>query len=239
LQKNDKIEKLFLSEDVEGTLVIASVKGDLQETFNTKRAKIQFSPASTFKILNTLIGLKSGAISSNSHSFEWDSVDRGVPVWNQNHSLASAFKVSCLWCYQQIANEVGLSTYSKELNAVSYGNESVSDPVDLHWLNGELKISANEQVEFLKHLANATLPYELRYINILKEIMFVESHSNYALYAKSGWTGPELAIGWYVGYIKTEDDVFVFAMNMNMNDIKQAPLRKNLVIQSLQALKLI
>jgi beta-lactamase class D len=42
-----------------------------------------------------------------------------------------------------------------------------------------------------------------------------------------------------VGYIETEGDTFVFAMNMAMNDMKQAPLHKKLVIQSLQALKLI
>lgn len=238
-QANDEIEQLFRSENIEGTFVVASVKSDLQETFNAKRAEIQYSPASTYKVLNTLIGLKTGAVSSADFSFKWDGVDRGIAVWNQDHSLASAFKVSCVWCYQVIANQVGVSSYSAELEAVSYGNQSVSDPVDLHWLNGDLKVSANEQIEFLQQLVNGTLPYEQRHIDSLKEIMLVERRSNYTLYAKTGWAGPELAVGWYVGYIETKDDTFVFAMNMRMSNAKQGPLRKKLVIQSLRALNLI
>jgi beta-lactamase class D len=233
------IERLFQSENVNGTFLVSSMNGEMRKTFNFQRSKTRFSPASTYKILNTLIGLKYGAVSSGDFSFQWDGVERGVPAWSKDQSLASAFKISCVWCYQEIANEVGVSKYSHELDATSYGNQCVSAPVDLHWLNGVLKISANEQVDFLKRLVNRTLPYDHRHTNILKEIMFVERNPNYTLYAKSGWTGPKLAVGWYVGYIETESDTFVFAMNMAMNDIKQAPLRKKLVIQSLQALKLI
>lgn len=235
----DEIEQLFRSKNIEGTIIVSSVAGDFEKTYNIKRANKQFSPASTFKILNTLIGLKSEVINSKDSLFKWDGIKRGVPAWNQDHSLKSAFKVSCVWCYQNIANQVGLSVYSRELETVSYGNQSISEPVDLSWLNGELKISANEQVDFLKNLVNATLPYEQEQINILKDIMLVDTNSIYALYAKSGWTGTKLAVGWYVGYVITESSTFVFAMNMKMTDPAQAPIRKELVIESLKALSLI
>jgi beta-lactamase class D len=234
-----EIERIFRSENVEGTFIVASANGEMHQTFNQERAAVRFSPASTFKILNTLIALKLEIVESGESSFQWDGNDRGIQSWNKNHSLSSAFKVSCVWCYQNIARNIGVSKYSKELIAASYGNQAVSAPVDLYWLNGVLQISANEQIDFLQRLVNRTLPYGLSHTTTLKEIMLVEKNSDYALYAKSGWTGSELATGWYVGYIETSYETFVFAMNMVMRDAKQAALRKKLVLESLQALKLI
>jgi len=237
--KLNAVKEIFRSENIEGTFIAASVNGKMRETFNPKRSETRFSPASTFKILNTLVGLKYGVISSSKPSFKWDGVERGVPQWNKDHSLASAFKVSCVWCYQEIANDVGISRYIKELHNTSFGNQNVNEPVDLHWLNGTLKVSAVEQITFLKKLVNNTLPYHREHIDTLKEIMLVEKNSDYTLFAKSGWVGPPLSTGWYVGYLETNDDTFVFAMNMVMDNVMHAPLRKELTMRSLKALKLI
>lgn len=233
------VEKVFQSENIEGTFIVSSADGEMHRVFNRERSIIRFSPASTFKVLNTLIALKFELVNSAESAFQWDGTDRDVVRWNKNHSLSSAFKVSCVWCYQEIAREVGVSRYTSELAAASYGNQTVIQPVDLFWLNGVLKISASEQIDFLKRLINNTLPYQQSHIRTLKQIMLVEETSAYSLYAKSGWTGSGLATGWYVGYIETGSDTFVFAMNMIMRDVKQASLRKKLVIESLQALKLI
>jgi beta-lactamase class D len=102
-----------------------------------------------------------------------------------------------------------------------------------------LKISANEQINFLTRLVNNALPYKQGHLKTLKEIMLVEQTPDYSLYAKSAWTGSALVTGRYVGYIETSSDTVVFAMNMVMHDAEQASLRKKLVIESLQALKLI
>ncbi|MFT6101070.1 MAG: beta-lactamase class D [Arenicella sp.] len=233
------VEKVFRSENIDATFVVVSADGELHKVFNQERSLIRFSPASTFKVLNTLIALKFELVGLDHSAFQWDGNQRGVSSWNKNHSLSSAFKVSCVWCYQKIAREVGVSRYAMELRAASYGNQAVHAPVDLFWLNGDLTISANEQIDFLKRLVNNTLPYRRSHLKTLKEIMLVEQTPNYSLYAKSGWTGAGLATGWYVGYIETSRDTFVFAMNMLMHDAEQAPLRKKLVIESLRALKLI
>lgn len=233
------VEKVFRSENIEATFVVASADGELHKVFNQERSAIRFSPASTFKVPNTLIALKLNQVSLGESAFQWDGNERSVSSWNKNHSLSSAFKVSCVWCYQKIAREVGVSRYATELRAVSYGNQIVNEPVDLFWLNGELTISANEQIDFLTRLVNNTLPYEQSQLETLKEIMLVEQTSDYVLYAKSGWTGPALATGWYIGYVETNLDTFVFAMNMVMHHAEQAPMRKKLAIESLRALKLI
>ena len=234
-----EVEQVFRSENIEGTFIVASANGEMRKVFNRERSVIRFSPASTFKVLNTLIALKLELVSLGETAFQWDGNDRGVLAWNKNHSLRSAFKVSCVWCYQKTAREIGVSMYASELRAASYGNQVVNAPVDLFWLNGTLKISASEQIDFLMRLVNNTLPFTQSHLKTLKEITLVEQTDDYSLYAKSGWTGSALATGWYLGYIETSRDTVVFAMNMVMHDVEQAPLRKKMVIESLQALKLI
>ena len=119
---SDAIREAFLVERVQGTMIIESLDGSVTVIHNEDRAAARFSPASTFKIVNTLIALDQGIIASRHSTFTWDGVERGVPAWNQDQTLASAFAVSCVWCYQQIARRVGTGVYLSELDRLEYGN---------------------------------------------------------------------------------------------------------------------
>ncbi len=226
-------------ETVNGTLIIASTSGNPIYVHNNDRASQRFSPASTFKILNTLIGLDTNAVESSDFRFQWDGQDRGLATWNRDHNLQSAYRVSCVWCYQEIARKVGRQHYSQALEDIAYGNAEVGDRVDLFWLDGSLKISAFEQIAFLSQLYSGALPFSEAHFEELKEIMLEDKGPGYSLYAKGGWTGPQLHIGWYVGYVESLKGSWLFAMNMDMFELKDAPLRKQLVTDVLKELELI
>ena len=51
---------------------------------------MSLSPASTFKIPNTLIALNEGTVNANSIIL-WDKTDKGMEPWNKNQTLESAF----------------------------------------------------------------------------------------------------------------------------------------------------
>jgi len=239
-RKFDSVADVFQSQGVEGTLVVASPDGTVFHVHNDKRSKRQLSPASTFKILNTLIALDTGVVSSKDSEFQWDGTQRGLAAWNKDQTLQSAFKVSCLWCYQEIARKVGENRYKLALAESQYGNQLIGDHVDHFWLNGELQVSAREQVIFLGRLLNNSFQFRGEHVELLKSIMRDEqSPADYTIYAKTGWTGSELAVGWYVGYVEKGDDIWLFAMNMRMESAEQASLRKQLTIQSLQVLDII
>ena len=235
-RKAGAVAEIFNSAGIDGTLVIASTNGEILHLHNGERSIIRFSPASTFKIPNTLIGLDLGVLESGDDSFSWDGVDRGLADWNNDQTLLSAFRVSCVWCYQEIARKVGLVQYETALNLIGYGNQKVGDQVDRFWLNGVLRISAVEQINFLKSLLGGSVPYHREHIDIVKEVMREEQGADYVLYAKSGWTGPEQHVGWYVGYLENADGIWLFAMNMRMDVATEAPLRKELTVESLRAL---
>ncbi len=69
--------------------------------------KKRFLPASTFKIPNTLIALEEGVIQNEKDIIEWDGEDKGWSQWNKDQSLETAFPLSCIWFYQELASRVG------------------------------------------------------------------------------------------------------------------------------------
>lgn len=230
------VAEIFQAEGIDGTFVLASSEGEILSVYNDERSRTRYSPASTFKILNTLIALDTKVVTSKDSEFKWDGKDRGLPAWNRDQTLESAFRVSCVWCYQQIARKVGTARYLDALADNSYGNQHVGDQVDQFWLNGDLQISAMEQIEFLAKLHNYSLPFRREHVDILKAIMLDERGTDYSIYAKTGWTGPGLHVGWYVGFVEKSDKTWLFAMNMRMDQAEQASLRKALSVRSLKVL---
>ncbi len=230
---------IFSAAGTDGAFVAIDTGGDVLHVHNPARANQPLSPASTFKIANTLIALQRGIVNVRDTRFRWDGVDRGVAAWNQNQTLRSAFQVSCVWCYQEIARKVGRSAYLADLAAMDYGNRRIGGAVDQFWLDGSLQISAMDQARFLSLLWQGLLPFRRDVIADLKIIMQVEQTNAYTLYAKSGWTGAALGVGWYVGVLETPDRIVTFALNLPMTRAEEAPLRQRLAMQSLRRLGLI
>ena len=237
--ETDALAAVFSQRSVEAAMIIESLDGDVRHVYNESRANTRFSPASTFKLPNTLIALDRGIVDSKDSVFEWDGEDRGVAQWNRDQTLASALQVSCVWCYQEIAREVGHEHYRRVLSAIQYGNGHTGDEVDQFWLNGDLEISAQEQIAFLRDLVRDVLPFEAAHVDTLEDIMIVDESDAYTLHAKSGWTGADLAVGWYVGFVKTGNDTYLFAMNMHLDNAEAASLRKELALQALAAVSII
>ena len=104
-----------------------------------------------------------------------------------------------------------------------YGNEVLTGPIDFFWLNATLKISQFEQIKFLRKLYNEELGFSHKAMRIVKHIMLVDNKQGYKLRAKTGWgtEGESLNIGWYVGYLEKDNNVYFFATNIesgNPND---------------------
>ncbi len=224
-----------LYKDVDGILLISNLDGSKEYRVNKELEDSGFITASTFKIPNTLIGLETGTIDS-SVIFAWDSITRGYEPWNQDHTLSTAFNQSCVWCYQSIAEQLTDSVYLDFLNRFSYGNEKTGDTLTTFWLNGDIRISVNQQVDFLKRFYRCELPVEKKYVNLLKEIMIIEQTDSYTLRAKTGWADEN---GWFVGYLESNGSVWFFANYIKITDKSLLALRKDLLMKSFKKLAII
>ncbi len=233
--EDEVIAKLFAKEGLTGTMVLSSVGSGETFIHNDLRANHRFTVASTFKILNTLIALEEEVISGKDDLFKWDGHMYSISDWNCDQTLESAFKVSCVWCFQDLARRVGVEKYRSYLQKTSYGE--LHEPFDgeTFWLDGSLKISAMEQVEFLKKVYQRTLPFSISSYETLRQIMLAEQTSAFSIRAKTGLaSSAKPKIGWYVGYVETSKDVWVFATNIDIYDQKDLSLRLKLTRDALQ-----
>jgi beta-lactamase class D len=235
----NSIQDIFLSEGITGTFVAASLSGETIYVHNAARSIERFSPASTFKIPNTLIALDSQIVESKSSTFTWNGTVRGIEKWNKDQTLETAFKVSCLWCYQEIARQVGAEGYEIALAKIDYGNQSIGEEIDTFWVDGSLEISAVEQIAFLRKLFNNDLPFRRNHVDILRQIMVAQHTQQYTIYAKTGWAAIEPQVAWYVGFVESDEGKWLFAMNMRVDRPEQAALRVELSLRSLRALGII
>lgn len=223
--------KSFYDEyNVKGCIVIYDLNTDGYLTYNKDRCSESFSPASTFKILNSLIALETGVINDEKEIIPWDSVNRQYDKWNMDQTLRTAIKYSAVWAYQELARRIGKDRMKHYIDSVKYGNCNIEGGIDQFWLNGSLKISPLEQVEFLKRLYYGDLPFSIRNIDIVKDIVINDSNENYILRGKTGWgSNGDSDIGWYVGYLEENSDVYFFANNIDINNEEDAKARIEIV----------
>ena len=225
------LANLFKGKGINGTIVISSLDGSKTYTHNNERANTSMVPASTFKIPNTLIALEEGAVDDGKETIKWDGVEKGLPVWNKDQSIETAFPSSCVWFYQELAKRVGKGKYESYLRKMKYGNEQAGPEVTTFWLEGDLKISAVEQILFLKKVYAKEYAFKSSSYELLKKLMVVEETPAYTLRAKTGWAQK---VGWFVGYVESGHDTWFFATNMDIAKIEDTPLRKEITLEALK-----
>ncbi|MDH6105055.1 class D beta-lactamase [Anabaenopsis tanganyikae CS-531] len=227
---------------VEGSIIIYDLKNDRTFEHNPKRNSTAFLPASTFKILNSLIALETGVIVDEIAVLTWDGIERTLPEWNRDLNMKEAFKLSAVWFYQVLARRVGYERMQKWVAKAGYGNQKIGsqNDVDKFWLDGELRITPQEQIQFIRRLYNNDLPFSERSLAIVKDMMIREQTPDYTIRAKTGWLGFEdkvtPKIGWYVGYVERDKDVYFFATNIDIRNQKDPSARLELTRRCLQEL---
>lgn len=232
--------KFFDAEGVKGTIVVLDGRTQTYQAFDTARAERRMSPASTYKIFNSLLALESGALDNEREIIPWDGKPRRVTNWNAAMDLRTAFRVSCLPCYQVVSHKIPRQFAQGKLNEVGYGNHTIGRAADAYWVDDSLQISAREQVDFLQRLARGTLPFSARSQDIVRQISIVEANPDYVLHGKTGWfVDKKPDIGWWVGWIERNGNITAVALNIDLKDDADAPKRARIVRAVLKNLQLI
>jgi beta-lactamase class D len=116
------LAELFARKGVEGTMVLSSLKSGRTVVHNDERANRRFPAASTFKILNTLVALEEKVVAGKDHLIGWDGRRYDLPDWNRDQTLESAFRVSCVWYYQELARLTGAEKYRSYFGQSGYAS---------------------------------------------------------------------------------------------------------------------
>ncbi len=184
------------------------------------RAEERRIPASTFKILNSLIILETGVLPDVETVVRWDGVSREVAVWNRDHSLRTGIEVSAVWAYQELARQVGEEQMAEWVSRARYGNGDIGGGIDQFWLRGKLRISPLEQLDFLERLALGKLPLRPAIQESVLEILVREAGEGWAWSHKTGTALSEDSdLGWLVGLTEYNGVRHVFALNLDLEPV--------------------
>lgn len=225
--QDNSLKKFFDEAGVSGTFGIFDNAQGQFTVYNLVRFRDSaYLPASTFKIFNSLAALGTGVIFNDTVVVPWDGIIRKGPggdtlhQWNRDMNMQEAFAVSNVAFYQELARKIGKDTMQKLLDSIGYGRRydtfKISENIDRFWLDNSLKITADEQLGFVKRLYFKQLPFQNREQEIVKSLMIRERNDKYILAYKTGLgtteTGNQLA--WVVGWIEENKHVYPFAMNI-------------------------
>ena len=205
---------------IEGSVTIYDYKQKKWMTSDIEDSQVATLPASTFKIVNTLIALETGVVKNENEIIPWidhyDTLKYGHrPNIYHSMSLKEAFKLSAGWAYVELAKRIGKARYKSYLSRIEYGNVDLSIEDPDFWNFGGFAISPANQIRVLIGVYEETLPFAMESFKTLKAMMIEEEADDYVIRAKTGWTrdgGRDT--GWWVGYIEKPGNVYFFATRL-------------------------
>jgi beta-lactamase class D len=195
--------------------------------YNQKRCQERVFACSTFKIPIAIMAFDQGILRNEHTNIKWDGIKRDFPNWNQDQTPKTWLQYSTVWVSQWITPQIGMAKIKKYLAKFAYGNQDMSGGITKAWLSSSLKISAEEQINFLKNLWQNKLPVSQHVITMTKNILPKDVLSSGAiLYGKTG-SGfidgrddpSSRMVGWYVGYLIQNNHSYAFATSSS--DIKR------------------
>lgn len=235
----DSFKKYFDENKLTGTFGLFDNGTGQFTIYNLSRFKdSSYLPASTFKIVNSLIGIETGRVSNEKMVIKWDGRVNIFPGgdtahdWNRDLTMEEAFAVSALPYYQKLARRIGKDTMQRWIDSLEYGNKQIGTAVDSFWINNTLKVTADEQMGLVKRLYFAQLPFQKRTQEIVKKMMIRENNANYQLAYKTGLGFKENGnlIGWIVGWIEENKHPYFFVLNTEgPKDAKMMEARMNIL----------
>jgi len=221
------LKKYFDENNVQGCFALMDNGKGKFTIYNLSRYRdSSYLPASTFKIVNSLIGLQTGVISNDSMVIKWDGIKRMREEWNQDLNMYNAFRYSSVPYYQEVARRIGKDTMQYWLDSLKYGAKSDTDKVviktavDSFWLDNSIKITPDQQLGLVKRLYFDQLPFFKTYQEVVKRAMLFENNANYRLAYKTGWGFSEKnhSIGWITGWIEENNHPYFFVLNIESPD---------------------
>lgn len=249
------IDDLFSAEGVEGSLFIFDANKKVLLAYHPEDWEVRSPPASTFKILNSMILLKERALKNEQEIIPWDGTKYAFPGHNQDHNIKTAYRDSALWFYEKATARLPIETYSRTFKKMGgFGDNDISSGVNPHpfWI-GSLTISPKEQLHFLQNLYTKKLPFSNQIYKTMQDIMIdgALSKPGVTVRAKTGWSVPQSNAswtkdlresGWYIGYIEKEGIAkpYFFVIRLRQEIDKQnpafLPARKKIVEQTFKRL---
>ncbi len=176
------------------------------------------TPASTFKLAISLMGYDAGVLKDAAEPalpYQAGYPDWAGDAWRRDIMPTTWMRDSVFWYSQQVVKRLGQERFAHYVKAFEYGNADVSGvPVDEPgqngvWVMSSLRISAEEQLAFMRKIVRRQLPVSAHAYDMTAGISNYGTEVNgWTVHGKTGTGSPgsdhrydaNHAYGWYVGW---------------------------------------
>ncbi len=216
-----------------GTAVLYDTGKKQYRIYNPELAEERHSPCSTFKIVSALAGLENGTVTPDNSTRIWSGERFWNEDWNRDIDFPEAFRVSCVWYFRQLIDDIGKEAMAEELERLEYGNQDISDwegwlntnnhnrALTGFWIESSLKISPVEQVQVMERIFGVNSLYSPGTVEQLKQVMKVTDYETSILvYGKTGMGKAEgkTVDAWFTGFAQTEEGPVYFCVRLGESE---------------------
>jgi beta-lactamase class D len=200
--------------------------GSYEESIDAGDCRKPLPACSSFKVPLAVMAFDSGLLQSASTTIKWDGKKRSRDAENRDHNARTWMSESIVWYSQDIAKRMGRSKLQSYLDALKYGNRDLDGGPTSAWLVSPasdapaLKITAYEQVEFMKQLWTDALPVSKRAQKMARDLTFIEtSPSGFRLSGKTGSNFYDAErtrhLGWFIAHLDTGKTRYIIVTNLS------------------------
>jgi beta-lactamase class D len=201
-----------------------------EKVIGEETCRERFVACSTFKVPLAVMAFDSGVLKDENQVLKWDGKKGYLSSHNQDHNAKTWMRDSVVWFSQRLTPQIGKERLEKYLRSFHYGNADFSGGITQAWLvsPGEstpaLKISAYEQVEFMKSLWTDQLPVSKRAAKTTREITYIEtSPKGFKLSGKTGSNffdkdfgkDKRRGFGWFISHLEKDNQEYITVANIS------------------------
>lgn len=216
--------------DMQGCFLLYNMMtGAFEKEIGGDNCRQQLVACSTFKVPLAVMAFDAGLLTDENHILKWDGVKEDREELNRDHDAKSWMKYSVVWFSKRLTPQLGKERFQKYLNDFNYGNKDLEGGITNAWLiapsdlGPALKISAYEQVEWMKKLWSDALPVSKRSMQITRDLTYLEDLPNgFKLHGKTGsnaynenWS---MRLGWFISHVGNGREEYIAVTNFK--DIK-------------------
>ena len=205
-----------------GGLEIYDAQSKLSFRVNTPRLSERLPPCSTYLLPHFAIALGTGVLKDSDSRIAFDAAkhpgsETWPSSWKRDQTFDSALKDSVQWYAQELSTRLGSARLAQNLKRIKYGNADISGGLDKFWMSSSLRVTAFEQMDFLRAFHDGKLGFNPRITKALAEALVIERTVDYTIYGKYGSCPmPDGSyIGWLVGYVERPGKVWYYALNLD------------------------
>ncbi len=209
----------------EGCFLLYNVKTKaFDKIIGDENCKKEYSPCSTFKVPLAVMAFDAKALKDENVVLKWDGKKDEREVANRDHNAKTWMSDSIVWFSQRLTKKLGVKKVQGYLDGFNYGNRDLRAGITEAWLvrpssNGPaLKITAYDQVEFMKKLWADQLPASPRAMKVARELTFLEtSPKGFQLNGKTGSNffdeNKKVNLGWFIAHLQKGDQEYIAVAN--------------------------